>query len=109
MQEPSGSSAPTPFHSGTSTPAAQSKTNLLLTATQPPNTLVDDEEVKRVKGGRMYKLVTREYMAQGHDGFAALKGSKYLVDEESGQMMSTIVRKYLLGQSLHSDHSQNAY
>lgn len=29
--------------------------------------------------------------------FVALKGHKYLVDDESGQMMSTIVRKYLLG------------
>lgn len=59
--------------------------------------LVDTEEIKRVKGGRMYRIVTREYMAQGHDGFEALKGQKYLVDDESGQMMSTIVRKYLLG------------
>ena len=55
------------------------------------------EEVKREKGGRKYKVVTREYMAQGHDGFVALKDGKYLIDNESGQMMSTIVRKYLLG------------
>lgn len=59
--------------------------------------LVDLEEVKRVKGGRKYSVVTREYMAQGHDGFVALKNQKYLVDDESGQMMSAIVRKYLLG------------
>ncbi len=45
----------------------------------------------------MYKIVTREYMAQGHDGFLPLKGNKYLVDDESGQLMSAIVRKYLLG------------
>ena len=53
-----------------------------------------------MKGGRMYRIVTREYMAQGHDGFVPLKGQKYLVDDESGQMMSTIVRKYLLGTSI---------
>ncbi|KAH9981482.1 5'-nucleotidase [Lactifluus volemus] len=44
-----------------------------------------------------YKILTREYMAQGHDGFTALKGSKYLIDDESGQITSTVVRKYLLG------------
>ena len=38
-------------------------------------------------------------MAEGHDGFVALKGQKFLVDDESGQMMSTLVRKYLLGPS----------
>ena len=47
----------------------------------------------------MYKIVTREYMASGHDGYDVLKGSKYLVEDESGQMMSTVVRKYLLGES----------
>ncbi|KAF9642736.1 5'-nucleotidase [Thelephora ganbajun] len=55
------------------------------------------EEVKREKGGRMYKVVTREYLASGHDGYDMLKGSKYLIEDESGQMMSTVVRKYLLG------------
>lgn len=46
----------------------------------------------------MYKIVTREYMAEGHDGFESLKGSKYLVDDEGGQVMSAIIRKYLLGE-----------
>ena len=64
---------------------------------QSSSGLVDGESIKRVKGGRMYKIVTREYMAQGHDGFLPLKGQKYLVDDESGQLMSSIVRKYLLG------------
>lgn len=64
--------------------------------------MVDDEPVQRGKGGRKYKVVTREYMAQGHDGFVALKGSKYLVDDESGQMMSSIVRKYLMGENNNS-------
>lgn len=78
--------------------------NLLQTTVnsmgQPSSGLVDGEPIKRVKGGRMYKIVTREYMAQGHDGFLPLKGQKYLVDDESGQLMSAIVRKYLLGMSL---------
>ena len=60
--------------------------------------LHDIEEVRRVKGGRKYRLVTREYMAEGHDGFEAFKGCRYLVDDESGELMSTIVRKYLLGE-----------
>ncbi|KAF7983055.1 hypothetical protein HWV62_23947 [Athelia sp. TMB] len=57
----------------------------------------DDEEIKREKGGRTYKIVTREYMAQGHDGFLALKGANYLIDDESGQLFSALVRKYTLG------------
>lgn len=60
--------------------------------------LVDGDPIERTKD-KKYKIVTREYMAQGHDGFTALKGTKYLVDDEVGQMMSTIVRKYLLGKS----------
>ncbi|KAH9060048.1 Metallo-dependent phosphatase [Lactarius vividus] len=44
-----------------------------------------------------YKILTREYMAQGHDGFTPLKGNRYLIDDESGQITSTVVRKYLLG------------
>jgi 5'-nucleotidase len=57
------------------------------------------EEVKREKGGKMYKVVTREYLAGGHDGYDMLKGNKYLIEDEGGQMMSTVVRKYLLGKS----------
>lgn len=70
----------------------------LLAINQTPTSLVDIEEVKRTKEGRKYKIVTREYMAEGHDGFMALQGKKYLVDDESGQIMSSIVRKYLLGE-----------
>ncbi|EJD02121.1 Metallo-dependent phosphatase [Fomitiporia mediterranea MF3/22] len=62
-----------------------------------PNLLIDHEEVKRGRGGRKYVVITREYMAQGHDGFECLKDQKMLIDDEQGQMMSTIVRKYLLG------------
>jgi 5'-nucleotidase len=55
-----------------------------------------EEEIKREKGGRKYKIVTREYMAQGHDGYLSLAGNKYLISGEEGQLMSAIVRKYLL-------------
>ncbi|KAG6878789.1 hypothetical protein C0993_008088 [Termitomyces sp. T159_Od127] len=58
--------------------------------------LIDGELITR-DDKRTYKIVTREYMAQGHDGFLALKGKPYLVDDESGQLMSSIVRKYFLG------------
>jgi hypothetical protein len=57
---------------------------------------VDGDEIKQEKNGRKYSIITREYMAQGHDGFAALKGNKYLIDDEVGQMFSTLVRQYLL-------------
>lgn len=66
-----------------------------------PNLLIEYEEVKRERGGRKFVVVTREYMAEGHDGFDCLKNQKMIIDDEQGQMMSTIVRKYLLGQSLY--------
>ncbi|KAH8107148.1 Metallo-dependent phosphatase [Cristinia sonorae] len=101
VSEPSGSVSSTPSHSGLSTPVSTSVANLLQdasgTATPVSQKPTDIWQVAREKGGRMYKIVTREYMAEGHDGFEALKDSKYLVDDESGQMMSTLVRKYLLG------------
>lgn len=70
------------------------------------------EPVLRVKGGRKYKIVTREYMADGHDGYEALRGSRQLIDHESGDLMSSIVRRYLLGSHFVNkmirlkDHSQ---
>lgn len=61
--------------------------------------LVDGAVIKREKSGRTYNIVTREYMTQGYDGFTPLVGRKYLIDEENGQLMSALVRKYLLGVS----------
>jgi len=57
----------------------------------------DEEPIERVAGGRKYKIVTREYMAQGHDGFSMLTKGQLLIDHESGAIMSSIVRKYMLG------------
>jgi 5'-nucleotidase len=85
-----------PYHSGSSTPSHTG--NVLQGSNHPLGGLIDIEEVKRTKDGRKYSIITREYMAQGHDGYDALKDQKYLIDDESGQVMSTIVRKYLLGQ-----------
>jgi 5'-nucleotidase len=59
--------------------------------------LVDGEFVKREKNGRTYKIVTRNYLATGHDGYTTLPGHRYLIDDENGQLMSSLVRKYLLG------------
>ena len=56
-----------------------------------------EEPIERVAGGRKYKIVTREYMAQGHDGFSMLTKGQLLIDHESGAIMSSIVRKYMLG------------
>jgi len=55
------------------------------------------EPVQKTPGGRMYRIVTREYMADGHDGYVALKKCKRIIDEEAGTLMSSIVRKYLMG------------
>ncbi|EMD38646.1 hypothetical protein CERSUDRAFT_113824 [Gelatoporia subvermispora B] len=96
---PSGATTPTatPGRSASSSVSSfQSSSSTTSSGTTTPP-LVDSEPVLRTRGGRMYKIVSREYMAQGHDGFVMLKGNKYLVDDESGQMMSAIVRKYLLG------------
>ncbi|EGD72662.1 hypothetical protein, variant, partial [Salpingoeca rosetta] len=40
---------------------------------------------------KTYTLATRGYMADGHDGYTALKGSKIIVDPENGSLLSTIV------------------
>ena len=58
---------------------------------------VDEEPIERVAGGRKYKIVTAKYMAQGHDGFSMLTRGKLLIDHESGDIMSSIVRKHMLG------------
>ncbi|KAH9997534.1 Metallo-dependent phosphatase-like protein [Russula vinacea] len=53
-------------------------------------TLKDGESISRDDTKPIYKILTREYMAQGHDGFIPLKGNKYLIDDESGQITSAI-------------------
>ena len=57
----------------------------------------DEEPIEREACGRKYKIVTGEYMAQGHDSFSMLTKGQLLIDHESGSIMSGIVRKYMLG------------
>lgn len=73
----------------------------------------DEEEIRREEGGRKYKIVTREYLAQGHDGYEPLTRGKWLVDHECGSTFSSIVRSYLLGAQfvtklLRSKHEREA-
>jgi 5'-nucleotidase len=56
------------------------------------------EEIKKVEGGRIYKIITRNYMAEGYDGFQDLKNRKFIIDDDNGQIMSSIVRSFLLGE-----------
>lgn len=49
---------------------------------------------------KMYRVATREYMADGHDGYTALSRGNDLIDHENGSLMSTQVRKFLLGANL---------
>jgi 5'-nucleotidase len=49
---------------------------------------------------KVYRVCTREYMADGHDGYEALTRGTDIIDHESGALMSTLVRKFLLGASL---------
>lgn len=49
--------------------------------------------------GKKYTLTTRAYMANGKDGYEALtelNGAEYVIDEENGVLISTILRQYFL-------------
>lgn len=48
---------------------------------------------------KKYNVVTRGYLAGGNDGYTALMNGDFVVNFEAGELMSTIVRKYLLGAS----------
>jgi 5'-nucleotidase len=57
--------------------------------------LVDGQAIERT--AKKFKIVTRQYMADGHDGFTALTRGRSIIDDEGGQLASAIVRKYLMG------------
>jgi 5'-nucleotidase len=59
---------------------------------------VTGEEIKKEEGGRIYRIITRNYMAEGFDGFQDLKNRKFIIDDDNGQIMSSIVRSFLLGE-----------
>ena len=42
----------------------------------------------------------RTLLTERYDGFEALKGRKFIVDDENGQIMSSIIRSFLLGASI---------
>jgi len=58
---------------------------------------IKGEEIKKEAGGRTYRIITRNYMAEGYDGFQDLKNRKFIIDDDNGQIMSSIVRSFLLG------------
>lgn len=57
----------------------------------------DKEEIRREEGGRKYKIVTREYLAQGHDGYEPLTRGKRLTNHEHESSFSSVVKSYLIG------------
>ncbi|TXT08774.1 hypothetical protein VHUM_02902 [Vanrija humicola] len=65
-------------------------------------------EIKNETGGRTYYVITRQYMADGFDGFEALKDRKFVIDDETGQSMSNIIRSFLLGSAYIFRHKQLA-
>lgn len=79
-------------------PPGQRVQGLWLLVPDAKDPKVREEEIERDSSERTYKIVTREYMAQGHDGFAALTKGKWLIDHECGAMFSTLVRQYMLGE-----------
>ncbi|KAJ6606568.1 Metallo-dependent phosphatase-like protein [Mycena vulgaris] len=58
--------------------------------------LLNEDPIQKNTDQR-YNIVTRQYMAEGHDGFGALQRGQLIIDDEGGQLASTIVRKYLMG------------
>jgi len=40
---------------------------------------------------KKYTLATKAYIAQGHDGYDSLTGSRIIVDEENARLLPAIV------------------
>jgi 5'-nucleotidase len=53
---------------------------------------IDDQPLDLNK---MYKLATKIYMSKGKDGYDSLSGSEYLVNEEQGPMLSTLILNHM--------------
>ncbi|KAJ3084755.1 hypothetical protein HK102_000566 [Quaeritorhiza haematococci] len=49
-----------------------------------------------------YKVTTRAYLAQGHDGFDAFKNGEYIVDAEDGMILSAVIRRFFTGMKVLS-------
>jgi len=45
----------------------------------------------------MYTVATREYMARGKDGYTSLLTGEFIVDNENGLIISTLLRRFFRG------------
>jgi len=53
--------------------------------------MVGDEPLE---SNKTYRLCVTDYLAQGRDGYDCLVGSKVIVNEEDGPMLSTVVQNH---------------
>lgn len=65
-----------------------------------------NEASKSSCGLMALEQITRQYMADGYDGFKALTNRHFLIDDENGQIMSSILRSFLLGSAYIFRHKQ---
>jgi 5'-nucleotidase len=49
---------------------------------------------------KTYKVATKAYMNDGKDGYTSFMNKPYVIDHESGQMLSTVFRNYLRQQQV---------
>jgi len=70
---------------------------MVYTQRQPPGQRILSVEVKGkpLNFEKKYTLATKAYIAQGHDGYDSLTGSRIIVDEENARLLPAIVRCYL--------------
>ncbi|RUP51290.1 5'-nucleotidase, partial [Jimgerdemannia flammicorona] len=77
----------------------QHPSGLLAPPTGRPAPLPSQPQGEPLDLEREYVLATREYMAQGGDGFTSLvtPPHDYIVDGENGMLISALFRRYFLG------------
>lgn len=92
---------------GSATPPSEGKETYVFARSDEGGYSIEVNKPRIRKGPRIdpeqvYRVCTREYMGDGHDGYAALTRAQGedIVDHENGALMSTQVRKFLLGASL---------
>jgi 5'-nucleotidase len=63
----------------------------------PPGARVKSVDVKGepIDLGKTYTVATKAYMNTGKDGFTMFMDKPYVIDEENGQMLSTVLRNHL--------------
>ncbi|XP_071958533.1 uncharacterized protein [Antedon mediterranea] len=60
----------------------------------PLSIIVSVEGESRLLPNKVYRFCTKDYIAKGKDGYSVLKNCEYLVDEENGPILSTIVQNH---------------